>query len=310
MVHLNPNRPVAAPAPAHGPAHDSATVPSGVTNGTTARSVDGFASTRGESRRVPGPIIDGRPGDETSADNTPDSARRPDTPTFSPLALQIGTMTGASTAVSNDDLTAMAGALHVTAPDGSRLSATVRRMTLAEAKLLLVCDETSDYKENLTALWDDPQRYYRWNLDDGSGEIGLINDIARRNFYVEEMGPEAVEALMPTVVEINGRIAGVATFEGDPIFHVDATLREQGYKGIGTVLLAAFIANCHSQGAGAHLCSVNNSYGFYGKLGFKYEDADKTPTTVANAAEERFGMFVPHDKIAAILKNIADHDHH
>lgn len=180
---------------------------------------------------------------------------------------------------------------------------------------MLVSDESDDIAANTERFWaENPGAYYRWDVTEKSGEPGLITDMARATFYAafQHGGDYADPETLPFVVTIpddgKERIAGFGTFVGDVHFHTDSRLRAEGYKGLGTAMVAAYLRECLKTGEPASFQSVNNSYGFYEKVGFAYSDPAHTPTTVTDPATDRFSMHLAMADIPAALERLAKRD--
>jgi hypothetical protein len=200
---------------------------------------------------------------------------------------------------------------HVFEPEGRPIPVTFRAVGLDEGTLLFRSDESDDAEAAMRAFWDEnPEAYYRWDAADGA-EMGLVGDIARNLFMLQYVGAED-ENLRPQVVvaRVDGRdrIVAVGTLEGDVHFHSDSELRRRGFRGMGTCLVVAFLRSRLAQGVDAFVTSVNGSYGFYEKLGFRFSDPARTPETTADPASERFDMVVPAAQIRAVLAELTARD--
>ena len=199
---------------------------------------------------------------------------------------------------------------HVFAPDGRPIPVGFRKIDLEEGKLLFCSDESDEAVENMRAYWNSyPGAYYRWDPD--SAEMGLITDIAKMIYHLDFMDikvPNAYPTAVAGFVDGKERILAVGTFTGDAHFHSDSELRRRGFRGLGTALIVAYLRFCRDTGYQAAIFSVNNSYGFYEKVGFKFASDEHTPDKVANPAQERFSMYISSEDIPAVLAKLAERD--
>ena len=209
--------------------------------------------------------------------------------------------------------TASAAQFHVFAPDGRPLPVSFRPMTLAEGKLLLVSDESDEVEANTNAYWaDHTGAYFRWDLQSGA-EVGLVTDMARNVFTLEYMGlgddsPDALPQVVTAEIDGQERIVAIGTFGGEVHFISDSELWRKGYRGMGTALVVFFLQSSQRKGQEPFLTSVNGSYGFYEKVGFRYCSDEHTPATVADPSLERFDMFIPQEEVEGVLQRLAERD--
>ncbi len=200
--------------------------------------------------------------------------------------------------------------LRIFSPSGEALKVQIRSMTVAEVQLLLQGNEADDPRHTLRYWKKNPKAYYRWDAK-SAGEVGLITDIAKEMGMLVASGEEILPEALPraVVAPLGGKeriVAIGASYHGDVKFHSDSELRRLGYKGLGTVILADYLRECYKGKSSAHLSAVNNSYGFYEKLGFTYDDPSKTPTTMPNPESERFAMSVSFTRIPEVLMRIRE----
>ncbi len=200
------------------------------------------------------------------------------------------------------ELSVIPDTLHIQTSQNQKVAVRTRKATLKEIRQLLKSDESDELEENLKKFWSNKDAYYRWTLEEQS----LITDIVKEVVTAEgDLPPE----VMPTVVFISAagkeRILGFgASYGGDVKFHTDSELRAKGYRGIGTVLIADYLRYHLLNSSTPSFDSVNNSFGFYEKLGFLYSNPELTPDLSKNPAEARFPMYMPHESIPAALKKI------
>jgi GNAT superfamily N-acetyltransferase len=199
--------------------------------------------------------------------------------------------------------------LHLLAPTGQAVPVSVRRASFAEAEALLLSDESDESAANCRAHWTaHPEAYYRWELGP-SAEMGLVTDLARQTFYAKcAQAPEGLPFVAVTQVEGQERVVGFSTVYGDVHFHADSALRAQGWRGIGTALVAHYLEECRRDQRDAGFDSVNGSYGFYEKLGFEYSDPNHTPSLVPDPATGRFPMHLPLARIPSVLERLFAQD--
>jgi GNAT superfamily N-acetyltransferase len=199
--------------------------------------------------------------------------------------------------------------LHLLSPTGQAVPVIVRRATFAEAEALLLSDESDESADNCRAHWAaHPEAYYRWALGPSS-EMGLVTDLARQTFYAKcAQAPEGLPFVAVTQVEGQERVVGFSTVYGDVHFHADSALRAQGWRGIGTALVAHYLEECRRDQRDAGFDSVNGSYGFYEKLGFEYSDPNHTPSLVPDPATGRFPMHLPLARIPSVLERLFAQD--
>lgn len=195
---------------------------------------------------------------------------------------------------------------------GKAIPVQVRPATAKELELQLQGDESDEPAKNMARYWKkNPKATYRWDPN-SAAEMGLISDIYKETSTAFMMGEEVAPEFMPkwAVAKIDGndRFLGIATTGGDVKFHADSELRRTGYSGIGTVLVAAYLEACLARKQTAMFHSVNNSYGFYEKLGFQFSDPAHTPKQSKNPALDRFEMHLELKDIPAALKKIQDAD--
>lgn len=204
--------------------------------------------------------------------------------------------------------------LHIYSPSGEPIPIKIQKASISELQFLLKGSEADDAEERIRNYWEkNPNAYYRWNLTDGQGEIGLITDIKKELYVLEREGSELSEDALPTVViaKFDGkdRIVGIgSTYLGDVKFHSDFELRSKGYKGIGTVIVADYLSWCLKNNLDAKFDSINSSYSFYEKLGFIYSDPQFTPQNVKDPSVAMFPMILPVNQISNSLKSIMEQD--
>lgn len=212
-----------------------------------------------------------------------------------------------------EELLSIPGNLHIRSPENTKLKIKVRKATVEEIQSLLKSDESDDSVSNTTRFWqENATAYYRWDLGD-SGEKGLITDIMKEIMQAVYEGEEIDPTFLPTVVvaDIKGqqRIVGFgATYGGDAKFHSDSEIRKSGYKGIGTVLMADYLRWCLQNSYDAAFDSVNNSYKFYERFGFEYDNPEKAPSKISEPESARFAMRLKLEKIPDALRQIKQND--
>jgi GNAT superfamily N-acetyltransferase len=204
--------------------------------------------------------------------------------------------------------TGQASDLFVFSPKGEKIPVAMRPATAKEIQLQLQADESDEPEKNTLRYWKKhPKAEYRWDLK-SAGEIGLMSDIYKEVSAAFMMGEEVKPEFMPhwavAEIEAKPRFLGIATTGGDIKFHANSEFRRQGYRGIGTVLVAHYLQRCLQEKRDAYFTSVNDSYGFYEKLGFKHADPEFTPAKVKNPALEQFPMVMALKDIPAALTAI------
>ncbi|MNK90930.1 hypothetical protein D3C87_1110010 [compost metagenome] len=203
--------------------------------------------------------------------------------------------------------------LHIRSNENAKLAVKVRKASVDEIKSLLKSDESDDPVGNTTRFWaNNKAAYYRWDLE-SSGEIGLISDITKEILQLVAEGVEIDPTTLPTVVVIENkgqqRIVGFgATYGGEVKFHSDSMLRKSGYKGIGTVLIADYLRWCLQNSSDATFEAVNNSYKFYERFGFEYENPEMAPANVSNPESARYAMRLKMERIPEALRLIKAND--
>lgn len=201
--------------------------------------------------------------------------------------------------------------LHIYSPSEESIPVKIRTASIEEVQFLLRSNE-SDEPERVENYWaKNPTAYYRWDLYSG-GDSGIISDIFKEVFMLAASGLKVTDDVLPRVVvasiDNEQRIVAFGTSYGTEVkFHSDFQLRKQGYKGIGTVIVADYLSWCLKNETYGHFTSVNNSYGFYEKIGFKY-NTDMTPDKFENPSIETFGMELPLKDIPKVLSNLYTED--
>lgn len=196
--------------------------------------------------------------------------------------------------------------LHIFSPLGEPISISTRTATVEEIEFLLRSNESGE-PERIENYWaENPTAYYRWDLNSG-GDSGIISDIFKEVGILVASGEKFSEDILPRVVtaRINNeeRIIAFGTYLGEVKFHSDSQLRKQGYKGMGTAIVADYLSWCLKNEINGSFTSVNNSYGFYEKLGFKYKTPDRTPG-IENPSIESFDMELPLEEIPKALRDL------